>query len=149
MRVRRRHVLHIGVVLAVLPQLGFATAFLVDAHETNKTYDALAGHRVTLTAHTLGCAFVGRPARTLTYTGHICRVSYSYQGQEFISYIPFGQTETFYVDPLNTALRMNKVSFDKGPEETTGDIVIAVLLLLGALIVTTLHQIHLRRGWAR
>jgi hypothetical protein len=42
-------------------------------------------------------------------------------------------------------MRMSEVAFDKGPEETTGDIVIAALLVLGAVTVTVVHQVHLRR----
>ena len=137
------------MVIAVLLQLGFAAAFLVDASQTNRTYDALSAHRVTVSAHTLGCAFVGRVGSSGSYTGHVCRVGYSYQGQQFTAYIPYGQDETFYVDPVDTSLRMSKTSFDKGPEETTGDIVIAALLLSGAVIVTVLHQVHMRRSARR
>jgi hypothetical protein len=133
------------VVVAVLLQLGFAAAFLLDASQTNRTYDALSAHRVTVTAHTLGCAFVGSVGRSGNYSGHVCRVGFGYQGQQFTAYIPFGQNETFYVDPVDTSMRMSKASFDKGPEETTGDIVIAALLLAGAVIVTVLHQRHIRR----
>jgi hypothetical protein len=78
-------------------------------------------------------------------SGHICEVGYSYRGEQFTAYIPFAQSGTFYVDPDNPAMRMGEVAFDKGPEETTGDIVIAVLLVLGAVIVTAVHQVHLRR----
>jgi hypothetical protein len=138
-------VLHVGVLIAVLLQLGFAAAFLVDASQTNRAYDALSAHRVPVSAHTLGCAFVGSVGRSGHYAGHVCRVGYTYQGQQFTAYIPYGQDETFYVDPNDTSLRMSKTSFDKGPEETTGDLVIAALLLSGAVTVTVLHQIHLRR----
>ena len=42
--VRRRHVLHAGVIIAVLLQLGFAAAFFVrNTNQTNRTYDAF-GH---------------------------------------------------------------------------------------------------------
>jgi len=133
------------VVIAVLLQLGFAAAFLVDARQTNRTYDALSAHRVAVAAHMLGCAFVGRVGSSGSYTGHVCRVGYSYRGQPFTAYIPYGQNETFYLDPLDTSLRMSKVSFEKGPEETTGDIVIATLLLSGAFVVAVLHQLHIRR----
>jgi hypothetical protein len=145
MRVRRRHVLHVGVILAVVLQLAFAGAFLADASQTNRAYDALAAHRVTVTARTVGCVFVGSISRSGNYSGHVCRVAYSYQGQQFSAVIGFNQTRTFYVDPLDTALRMNMASFDNGPDETTGDLIIAALLLFGALTVTVLHQIHVRR----
>jgi hypothetical protein len=145
MRVHRRHVLHVGVIVAVVLQLGFAGAFFVDASQTNRAYDALAAHRVALTARTIGCVFVGSISRTGNYSGHVCRVAYSYQGQQFTAVIGSNQTRTFYVDPHDTALRMNKASFDNGPDETTGDLVIAALLLFGALTVTVLHQVHVRR----
>jgi len=137
------------VIVAVLLQLGFAAAFLVDASQTNRTYDALSAHRVTAPAHTIGCAFVGTVGRSGNYSGHVCQVGYSYRGQQFTAYIPYGQDETFYVDPIDTSLRMSKVSFDKGPEETTGDMVIAAWLLSGAVIVTVLHQLHIRRSARR
>ncbi len=49
MRIGRRHVVHVSVLVAVLVQLGFASAFLVDAAQTNRTYDALAARHVALT----------------------------------------------------------------------------------------------------
>jgi hypothetical protein len=137
-------VLHVGVVLAVVLQVGFAAAFLVDARQTNRTYDALAAHHVTITATVLGCAFAGRN-RFGGYTGHICRVGYDYQGQHFTAYIPFGQTPTFYIDPRDTSLRMSRVSFEKGPEETIGDIAIAAVLVVGAVAVTVFHLVHTHR----
>jgi hypothetical protein len=137
------------VVVAVLLQLGFAAAFLVDAGQTNRTYDALSAHRVAVAAHTLGCAFVGSVGRSGNYSGHVCQVGFSYRDQQFTAYIPYGQNETFYVDPLDSSVRMSEVSFDKGPEETTGDIVIAALLVAGAVMVTVLHQIHIRRPGRR
>jgi hypothetical protein len=145
MRVGRRHVLHASVVIAVLVQLGFASAFLADASQTNRSYDALVAHRVPVTAHILGCASLGTTSRSLRNPARICRVSYSYQGASFTAFLPYGQPTTFFVDPNDTGMRMSEVSFDKGPEETTGDIVIAGLLFFGALSVTVVHLLHLRR----
>jgi hypothetical protein len=133
------------VIIAVLLQLGFAAAFFVDANQTNRTYDALAAHRVVVMSHRIGCAYVGRPGRFGVNSGNVCEVGYSYRGEQFTAYIPFAQPGTFYVDPDNPAMRMSEVAFDKGPEQSTGDIVIAVLLVLGAVTVTAVHQVHLRR----
>jgi hypothetical protein len=146
MRIGHRHVLHGSVLIAVLVQLGFATAFLVDAAQTNRTYDALAAHHVALTGRVLGCAAV----TTLRGSGtRFCRVGYRYHDREFTAVIPARQTTTLYVDPGDTSVRMNKSSFDKGPEERDGDLVLAGLLLGGAALVTVVHVAHLRRRHAR
>jgi hypothetical protein len=55
---------HVGVVVAELLQLGFATVFLGDVNRTHCIHDAFSDHRVTLTARNLGCASVGRLGRT-------------------------------------------------------------------------------------
>jgi len=142
-RIRRPHVLHGFVVLAVLVQLGFAAAFLVDAAETNTTYDALANHRVAVHGQQVACsAIVGGRLRYVMAV--ICRVDYTYAGVSYTAEIPRGEPATFYVDPVNTAYRMNEVSFEKGPTETVGDLVIASLLVFGALAVTIVHLEHLR-----
>jgi hypothetical protein len=133
------------VVVAVVVQLGFAVAFLVDADQTNRVYDALAGHRVAITGQVRGCAEV---VTTRGGGTRFCRVGYDYQGQQFSALLPSGQTTTVYVDPDDPSMRMNKVAFDKGSEETTGDLVLAGVLVLGAISVTAVHVVHLRRGRA-
>jgi hypothetical protein len=143
MRIGRRHVVNGFVVLAVLVQLGFAIAFLVDAAETNTTYDALAAHRVAVRGQTVGCVVVVT-GRQQNYSSRLCRVDYRYGGHTFTAVTPYGQTTTFFVDPLNTSYRMNEVNFEKGPEATIGDVVFASVSVFGALAVTAVHLDHLR-----
>jgi hypothetical protein len=146
MRIGRRHVVHVSVLVAVVVQLGFASAFLVDAAQTNRTYDALAAHHVALAGRVRGCASV---PTVRGFGSRFCRVGYRYDDQQFTAVIPAGKTTTLYVDPNDTSLRMNESSFDKGPEETDGDLVLAGLLLAGAVLVTVVHVVHLRRRHAR
>jgi Na+/proline symporter len=142
MRLSRRHAVHGFVWIAVLIQLGFAIAFLVDAAETNSTYDVLASHRVAVRAHSVGCATI-MTGRNL-FGRRLCRVDYAYSGETFTAVIPFGETATFFVDPQNTSYRMNEVNFEKGPQAITGDLVFVFVLLFGALAVTIVHLEHLR-----
>ena len=144
MGVGRRHVVDGFVVLVVLIQLGFAVAFLVDAAETNNTYDALAGHRVAVHGHSVGC-FVITTGRYQTNTTQICRVDYRYAGRTFTAVIPYGETTTFFVDPRNLSYRMNEANFEDGPAATTGDLAFASVALLGALAVTAVHLGHLHQ----
>jgi hypothetical protein len=123
--------------------LGFAGAFLADALRANSTYDALAAHRVALTGHVVGCFDIQTGRTGASYGAEVCRLDYSYKGQNFSSVIGFNQPKVFYVDPLDTSYRMDKATFSNGPVEVTGDIVFFVLLILGAILVTTAHQIHL------
>ncbi len=144
-RIGRHHVVHGFVVAVVLIQLGFAIAFLVDAAETNTAYDALANHRVAVQGHSVGCVVVTSGGRNLNYSPRICRIDYQYSGHSYTAVIPYGQTETFFVDPLNTSDRMNAVNFEKGPDATVGDLVFASVSLFGALAVTAVHLEHLRQ----
>ncbi len=59
--------------------------------------------------------------------------------------IPYGQAETFLVDPSNTSYRMDEANFEKGPEATAGDVVFASVAIFGALAVTAVHLEHLRK----
>jgi len=136
-------VVHGFVVFAVLIQLGFAIAFLVDAAETNRTYDALSSHRAAVRGHSVGCVVIVT-GRLSNITTRICRIDYQYSGQAFTAVIPYGETTTFFVDPQNTSYRMNEVNFEKGPEATVGDLVFASVLGFGALAVTIVHLEHLR-----
>jgi hypothetical protein len=144
MHVGRHHVVHGFVVIVVLIQLGFAIAFLVDAAETNTTYDALANHRVAVQGRTVGCAVIVT-GRSQNYTARLCRIDYRYSGHSFTAVIPYGQTATFFIDPLNTSYRMNEVNFEKGPEATVGDLVFASVSFFGALAVTVVHLEHLHQ----
>jgi hypothetical protein len=138
MNLRRIHIFHSAAAIGVAVQLGFAVAFLVDALTVNQTYNAVAAHRVEVTAQTTGCFSVRRGPST-------CSVTYSFAGHDFTAVIPATSSKQFYVDSLNTRYRMNASSFAHGPVEITGDIVIAVLLVLGAVAITVAHQLHLRR----
>jgi hypothetical protein len=143
-RVRRRHVLHGTVILVVLVQLGFASGFLIDAAQTNDSYDALTAGRVALTGHVAGCALVGSTGRRPSVL--ICRVDYRYRTTTFSYFIPAGQSRTAFIDPRDPSIRMTKVDFEGGPATTTVDLVCASLLLFGATLVTTVHLVRLRRG---
>jgi hypothetical protein len=144
-RIGRHHAVHGFVIAAVLIQLGFAIAFLVDANQTNATYDALVNHRVAVQGRSVGCVVIASGGRNLNYSPRICRIDYQYSGQAFTAVIPYGQAETFLVDPLNTSYRMNEVNFEKGAEATVGDIVFASVSLFGAVAVTVVHLEHLRQ----
>ncbi len=137
---------HTSVLVAVLVQLGFAAAFLVDASQTNRVYDALATHRVAITGHVRGCADVVTRGGFGT---RFCQVGYTYQGRQFDALLPARQSTTFYVDPDDDSLRMSKVTFETGPQETNGDFVLAGLLVLGATLVTVIHRAHRPSGARR
>ena len=130
-------------MFAVLIQLAFAIAFLVDAAETNRTYDALSSHRVAVRGHSVGCVVIVTGRYAGSYA-RVCRIDYQYSGQAFTAVIPYGETTTFFVDPQNTSYRMNEVNFEKGPETTVGDLVFASVLGFGALALTIVHLEHLR-----
>jgi hypothetical protein len=142
MGIRRRHLLHSAVSIVVLVQLGLAAAFLVDATQTNRTYQALAARHVAVNGHVRGCAWMASQRSVLA---HLCRIDYSFRGSDFSALIPYGQASTFFVDPQNVSVRMSKVHFEGGPEETTFDTVFALVLVAGASVVTTVHLVHLRR----
>jgi hypothetical protein len=135
-------VVHGFVIFAVFIQLGFAIALLVDAAETNRTYDALSSHRAAVHGHSVGCVTI-MTGRNL-FGRQLCRVDYRYSGMTFTAVIPYGETTTFFVDPQNTSDRMNEVNFEKGPQATIGDLVFAAVLGFGALAVTIVHLEHLR-----
>jgi hypothetical protein len=142
MPIGRRHAIHGFVWAAVLIQLGLAIAFLVDAAETNSTYDALVNHWVAVRAHSVGCVTIVT-GRNL-FGRRLCRVDYRYSGKTFTAVIPYGETTTFFVDPQNTSYRMNEVNFEKGPQAITGDLVFVFALVFSALAVTIVHLEHLR-----
>jgi hypothetical protein len=146
--IRRRHALHVGVVAAVLVQLSFAGVFLADATMANGTYDALAAHRVAVRASVAGCSLVAT-GRFSNSGARICYLDASYHGYRFSSYLPSYESPVFYVDPTDPAEHMSKVTFDRGPEEITGDEVMAGALLAGATAVTVVHQVHLARARRR
>ena len=92
-RIRLRHVVHSAVVLAVV-QVGFAAAFLLDAHPADRAYAALAAHHVRVPAQVIHCGrFLASP-RPNTYE-HACRVTYSFLGQAYYGVIPYNQPRAF------------------------------------------------------
>jgi len=132
------------IVIAVM--LGFAAAFLADAASTNRAYDALAAHRVRLPGQELGCAWVGPTMRTTgSPTSRVCRIQYDYRNSRFTEVIGYGQLQAAYVDPADPALHMTEADFDNGPRETIGDLTIASLLIVGAIGVGILHELHRHR----
>ena len=143
-RARGPGVLHGFVAVVVVIQLGFATAFLVDAARTNATYEALVADHATVEGRIVGCFVVGT-SRTGLSAARVCRAQYSYGGVTYSAEIPAGQTTMFVVDPRNAADRMDVADFDKGPEETTGDVALAAGLLASAAAVVVVHVAHLRR----
>lgn len=134
MRVRLNHIIHSVALLAVLTLLGFASLFLVDRFQTGDTYSHLEAHRVAVQSQIVGC---GR---------YSCLVTYQYAGQKYFSSVGFGASHTFYVDPLNTTYRLNKDAFDGAAKNRSGDLVFAILLVLGAALVTAVHQLHIHRS---
>jgi hypothetical protein len=142
-RIRLRHVIHSLVVLAVLTQLALAGLFLADVLTTSATYDGLVAHRVPVTAYQVNCFnAVGEPEK---FFYDNCYASYKYQDQTFHAWIDKSWGSVFYVDPLNTSYRMNKATFDSATENIDSDILFIVLLLLGAIAVTAVHQLHMYR----
>lgn len=139
-KLRVSHIVHSVVVLVVLVQLGFASAFLVDAIETSGPYDALAAHRVPVTAHLVGCFPV---TNRYSYVSLTCRVTYKYDGQQFQAWIPRTEGMVFYVDPLDTSYRMNHTVFVNATTNIDGDRALAIALFIGAALVTVVHQFHL------
>ena len=148
MRVHRRHALHAGVITAVVVQIGFAGVFLADSVTANRTYDALAAHRVAVRASVVGCSSV-TSGRFSVYGTRVCYVDASYHGFRFSAYLPTYSSRVFYVDPLDPAEHMSKAGFDHGPEEVAGDDIVAAALLAGATAVTVVHQMHLARARRR
>lgn len=146
MKVRPVHLLHSGIVLAVLIQLGFAAAFLADAVGANRTYNALVAHHVTVPAQA-GLCSGNRPGRyhLTTRSPSLCAVEYSYAGRTYHDVVGNSDPREFVIDPQNVSYRMSEAAFRNGPVEKIGDLVFASLLLAGALSMTTVHQIHLRR----
>ena len=145
MKVRRHHVILSTAVLVTLVMLGLAGGFVLDAIQTNKPYEALTAHRVSLSGRSLGCADVsvgGRQSRAYVYE---CRYSYSYAGRGFTSQLPQGEPSALYVDPDDPNIYMPAVTFNNGPHEIVGDVVIASLLVSGALITMAVHEVHRRR----
>ena len=150
MAITRRHVLHSSVALVVVVLVGLAIGFLVDASQTNRTYDALAAHHVTVAARQVGCAYTGRTTNSNQNSSVLmCRVSYGYKGQSFSNLVPYQKHYAFLVDPQNTTFRMSSVTFAGGPEAIIGDLVFAILCLVGAGLVTTVHLVHQRRRHRR
>jgi hypothetical protein len=142
-KVRAIHVIHSVAVLAVVTQLVFAGLFLADTLQTSTTYDALTAHRVQVRAHLVSCSVRG-PNYSSTYYNP-CFVTYRYREQRFHAWIGYSFGLTFYVDPDNTAFRMNKTTYDNATVNIDTDIAFTVLLLLGAAFVTIAHQLHLYR----
>ncbi|HTZ10503.1 MAG TPA: hypothetical protein VMB72_15625 [Acidimicrobiales bacterium] len=140
MRIRPVGFLHSVVTLVVLVELGFAAAFAVDAARTNAAYDALVAHHVRVEGTVVGCATLGGQRGYVV----LCRADYRYGGDAFTAVIPRGETASFLVDPRDTADRMDAVTFAKGPEETTGDEVVVVVLAAAAVATVAVHLGHVR-----
>jgi hypothetical protein len=75
----------------------------------------------------------------------MCTVDYHYNGATFTTLIALGRSTTVFVDPRDTSKRMTEVDFDGRLEETTVDLVLASVLLVGATTTTTIHLLHIRR----
>ena len=143
MDVQRHHIVLSGAVIAMVVMLGFAAAFIADASKTSRTYDALAAHRVRLAGRQLGCAAMSTTRRLGNTV--LCRVAYDYRGVSFTEVVGRGQPEDAYVDPAQPTMHMTAVDFDGGPEESTGDLVLAGLLFAGAVAIGIGHELHRHR----
>jgi hypothetical protein len=142
-RIRRRHVIHSLVLVAVLTQLSFAGLFLADLASTSATYNTLVVHRVPVTAQLFRCFNVTTVPEKFTYDN--CYVNYKYRGEEFHAWIDQSWSLVFYVDPYNSSIRMNKSTFDSATENIDSDTLFVVLLLLGAILTAAAHQIQMYR----
>lgn len=92
----------------------------------------------------MGCFTITGPHHIAGYFDN-CFVTYRYGDEQFHAWIDKSWSLTFYVDPFNTVFRMNKSTYDHATENINSDIAFAVLLLLGAMLVTIVHQFHLYR----
>jgi hypothetical protein len=143
-KVRAIHVIHSVALLAVVTQLVFAGLFLADTLQTSANYDALSAHRVPVEAHRMICFGLSATKVSAGYFIN-CFVTYQFRDQHFHAVIGYNWSLTFYVDPDNTTIRMAKTTYDNATVNINTDIAFAVLLLLGAALVTILHQLHLHR----
>jgi hypothetical protein len=143
LRVRLRHVVHSLTVLVVATLLVFAGLFLGDLARTGTTYNNLVAHHVAVTGRLFRCFNVTGEPEKFFYDN--CYVNYSYQHQEFHAWTDKSWGVVFYVDPENTSYRMNKTIYDNAQENIDSDVVFAVLLLSGALLVTVGHLVYLNR----
>jgi hypothetical protein len=72
-----------------------------------------------------------------------------FEGQQFHAWVDKSWGFAFYVDPKNTAYRMNTNTFAAATGNLNADSIIAALLLVGATLVTLVHQVHLYRARQR
>ena len=143
--VRKHHIILGAALIVVTALLVLAGGLFVDAAQTNDSYDALSAHRVPVTGRLLGCAYAGGTDTRGQPTAHVCRFAYDYRGDAFTMILPFGERGIAYVDPVNVSVRMSKVDFEGGPRAIDVDLVIASLLLVGAVLIMTFHEFYRRR----
>jgi hypothetical protein len=136
------------VVAAVLTQLAFAGLFLFDRHEVNRTYSSLVAHRTYVRGHVVECFYVTGHNHLAGYVDP-CFVRYVFEGQQFDAWVDKSWGFAFYVDPQDTAYRMNTNTFAVATGNLNADSIFAALLLVGATLVTVVHQVHLYRARQR
>jgi len=143
LRVRLRHVVHSLTVLVVATLLVFAGLFLGDLARTSTTYNNLVVHHVAVTGRLFRCFNVTSVPEKFSYDN--CYVNYTYQHQEFHAWTDKSWGLVFYVDPDNTSYRLNKTIYDNAQENIDSDVLFAILLLGGAVLVTVGHLVYLSR----
>lgn len=133
-----------------MAMLSFSGLLFADALTTNSAYRAIAAHRVSVSGTGPSCFLV--PYRSGvgggTFYARYCRATYAYGGRTFTAVTPTTWPLVFEVDSKDPSIRMDKVLYEHGPANVAGDIVGAILLLLGAATITAVHQLHHRR-WRR
>jgi hypothetical protein len=147
-KLRSIHIVHVFIVAAVLTQLALAGLFLFDRYEVNRTYSSLVAHRTFVRGHVVGCYYVTGHNHLAGYVDP-CFVRYVFEGQQFHAWVDKSWGFSFYVDPQDTAYRMNTNTFAVATGNLNADSVIAALLLAGATLVTVVHQVHLYRSRQR
>jgi hypothetical protein len=138
------HLIHSTVALVVLVLLVLAAFLFMDYSQVNTTYAALRSDRVTIQGHEVLCSTqLWRPTSRGPMVEN-CYVTYSFHGHHYSAIVPKDWGFEFYVDPANTAYRMNKSTYDTASENLNGDLVLGSVLLAAAILVTAVHQWHYR-----
>jgi hypothetical protein len=146
MGIQRHHVILTSAWLVVVVFAGLGIAFMVTASQTNRTYNALTAHHVTVSARVQGCAYAGGTSNSNQTPYHLmCRVDYGYKGLRFNNLVPAQQHYVFLVDPENTSVRMSETNFKRGPEAIAGSITFGIVFLVLAVGVAIVHLRYIAR----
>lgn len=141
--IQKHHVFHGTLVIAIVAFVAVAVGLLVDALQTNRTYDTLAAHHVVVTGHAVACVSGGGSSRGSEASTRLsCQVDYREDGRVFTQMVASQATYRFVVDPQDPAIRMLAGPFANGPTEVVGDIVLALVFVGLAVAVIVVHEVH-------